>query len=668
MKKLLLGAGLILLSACGSPSTPAPTTTPTSPTTPADAPPDATVSKEFIFNKRQTRAVLASLNLQPLDTVDLGNRLRVVLSVTRAKSGKNIGQKRASAVFIWGNQTVNLSGAYILGLGKTGELGTLTAYNGKMNLAVTYPDYQAKVTKNTPYSTELGELCARLTFNLKAGAQVWSSNTPVEVCEGQATRAQEEAQVSKAASKLLYTYQSLARSRVTFTRLSSQASAAPTPADVLKLLGLPAQTKITTQDTMSFISPIYYAPGGVLIKEAQGFMNLDLVMHRFYRDIKVYRVRLSDERERIVLLGWNSFGVAGVQFMRFYPPDGSPDPAYGAAKTYPSLWRDGGSVVGTVQVGPHDPAATITGRYAVRPGATCEAGVNVTLDKQLQYDQTFLADKGQSITQFTIEAMPDEGQDVIVDYALTISYGGQSKTYTGVVCDILTPPPPPPPPSVDDVSAYPYFYSDPRYSEPPAGGGVSLSGFDGDIPMWGYTGTMTASGTYTIENAPECGASSRATLSTGNLVYEVLDYVEMAGFGLAVPPAGLENLTASSRLVYTVTLTGKDGPRTMQGARCIDWTDPPPPPDPVGPWQPQEVMQDGSIRIFGTSPSPNSWNFRSGTFYWVENGQASLLPHENRDGYQPSQPGLWTYNLNSSLILVYPPAGSDGSGRLEIRP
>ncbi|MEA1146370.1 hypothetical protein, partial [Klebsiella pneumoniae] len=61
--------------------------------------------------------------------------------------------------------------------------------------------------------------------------------------------------------------------------------------------------------------------------------------------------------------------------------------------------------------------------------------------------------------------------------------------------------------------------------------------------MWGYTGTMQASGTYTIENAPECGAATRTSISTGNLVYEVLDYVEMVGFGLAVPPDGLENLT-----------------------------------------------------------------------------------------------------------------------------
>ena len=78
---------------------------------------------------------------------------------------------------------------------------------------------------------------------------------------------------------------------------------------------------------------------------------------------------------------------------------------------------------------------------------------------------------------------------------------------------------------------------------------------------------MQASGTYTIENAPECGASSRATLSSGNLVYEVLDYVEMAGFGLGVlqigflyvameagMPPGLASLVLQSSAPFTVVL------------------------------------------------------------------------------------------------------------------
>lgn len=583
MKKLLLMAGFTaaLLSACGSPAPPTQTEPPpSSSTSPADAPADATVSQEFTFDRKTSGVVMQSLGLQPLDAVDLGNRLRVVLSVTQAKSGANAGKKRASAVFIWGNQQVKLTGNYILGLSRAGEEGTLTSTNGKMNLGVTYPDYQAKVSKNTSYSADPNALCATLTFNLKADVNAWDSNLPVRVCERRSSRQVEDDALMQAADGTFYRVDSIGISKVKFIRLSSEAQKkALTTDDIRRYLNLPNYIPIRLPEQNDFW--VYFADEPALrndTKQVKKAVAVLKTMYRFYGyNARAFAIRETPERERIVFVGWNNLGIAGVEMWRFMPPDGLGNPGYERAQTYPALWRDGGSVVGYVQVGLHDPQATVTGRYAVRSATTCTAGVNVTLDKALTFDQRFpVENNGLTSTQFTFEPMPNTGQDVVIDYAVTVNLNGLSKTYTGVACDILTPPPPAPPPSVNDVQLYPWFERNPNITTIDGRhevADISIDRFDGSIPFWNYAGSMTASGTYRIENAPECGAATRTTLSSGNLTYQVEDYVEMVGFGLSVPGEQLANITPTSRLVYSVTVTGQDGPRVIEGARCVNWTD-----------------------------------------------------------------------------------------------
>lgn len=574
MKKTVLGGILALsvaLASCGGPTTPNPSGG-TAPAPVLDAPEDATATREFVFSKRQTRAALQSLNLGPQEAVDLGERLRVVLTVSRAKSGANIGKKKATATFIWGNQTVNLSGTYTLGVGRFGTTGALRAADGKLALAVKFPDFQAKSSKSTAYVPDTGEMCARLTFNLGAGTAAWSSNTPVEVCEGTSARDAEKVTLEAFSRGLRYRYQSEGVARWTFARLSDQpAEKLPTDAELLTLLNLPTSSKVTRETLMAFLSRMYM--GGGSYKETMQYLKLKNQFDIHYSETTVYHVGMNDNRQLIFILGRNSYGLAGLWTYRFHAPE--PDPAYSAAKTYPYLGRYGGSVIGEVQIGPHAAGATVTGRYALRRTSTCSAGAGVTLDKALIQTYVFEPDsRGLTSTKFEIEAVPDDGEDVVMDYAITVAHGGQSKTYTGFKCDIK--PPPPPPASVQDVEVSANFERSPylttedgrhEYAD------LWLGHFDGPTPAWGGQGSQTASGTYRIENAPECGAQGRETLASGPLVFSAHNYVEWYGYSLEVPHRALERITPHSRFVYGVTVTGLDGTRVIEGARCVDWTD-----------------------------------------------------------------------------------------------
>lgn len=585
MKKTVLGGILALslaLASCGGPTTPAPGTGTTpkpapAPGTVADAPEDATAAREYVFSKRQTRAALQSLGLGQLDAVDLGERLRVVLTVNRAKSGANIGKKKATATFIWGNQTVNLAGTYTLGVGAFGSTGALKATDGKLALAVKSPDFQAKASKSTAYVPDTGLLCARLTFNLGAGPSAWSSNSPVEVCEGVSERNAEEKALTTFSKGLRYTEGSLAGSPWTFGRISDQGAAEmPAPAVLLAARGLPAYTTVKTETFREFVYN-HLSIYEMTSKERRAWTGFLQQFNIYYKESKVYRIRLSDERELVYLLGRNSSGVSGVWAYRFHDADGQGDPAYSGAQTYPYVGRYGGSLLGEVQIGPHAAGATVTGRYALRQSGTCSAGAGVTLDKELIQTDVFDYENGLASTKFEIEATPDDGQDVVLDYALTVTYGGQSKTYTGFFCDIK--PPPPPAPSVQDVEVGAWFDRSPNMTTEDGRherAEIWLSRFDGPAPeSWGvsWPHTQTAGGTYRIENAPECGAEQAQVLSSGPLTLQVHDYVEMVGYSLALPSEALNNITPHSRFVYSVTVSGSDGTRTIDGARCVRWED-----------------------------------------------------------------------------------------------
>lgn len=580
MQKRFLGlAALTLaLASCGGPTTPAPSTgtTPTPQPAPAPAAEDATASREYVFTKRQTRAALQSLGLSPLDTVDLGERLRVVLTVTRAKSGANIGKKKATATFIWGNKEVALSGTYTLGVGAFGTSGALKATDGKLALAVKSPDFQAKAGRSTAYVPDSGPLCARLTFNLGAGTSAWSSNAPVEVCEGVNERNAEQKALETFSKGLLYRYQSDGGSAWTFARLSDQpADKLPTGAEVVAARGLPSYTTVKTEKLGQFFYNWNYGTPGLDGKTVKRQNALYRQFDIYFKEAQVYRIHLSDTRELIYILGRNSYGVSGLWAYRFHAPDGKPDPGYAAANTYPYLSRYGGSLVGEVQIGPHAAGATVTGRYAIRQSSTCSAGVGVTLDKELIKTHVFDPEpNGLTSTNFEIEATPDPETDVVMDYALTVSYGGQSKTYTGFVCDIT--PPPPPPPSVNDVRLFPSFERSPNLTTEDGNheyASLWLSGFDGPTPAWGGEGSQTASGTYRIEDAPECGAESAALLASGPLDFYAHNYVEMYGYSLEVPHSALAGIGPHSRFSYSVTITGGDGHRTIEGAKCVSWED-----------------------------------------------------------------------------------------------
>lgn len=572
MKKTVLGGILALsvaLASCGGPTTPAPSTGTTPKPAPApgpgpvaDAPEDATAAREFVFSKRQTRALAQSLSLGPLDAVDLGERLRVVLTVSRAKSGANIGKKKATATFIWGNQSVNLAGTYTLGVGAFGSTGALKATDGKLALAVKSPDFQAKAGRSTAYVEDTGEMCARLTFNLSAGSNAWSSNTPVEVCEGTGTRDAEEKALTTFSRGLLYTDGggSLAGSPWTFERVSEQpADRMPTAAELLAARGLPAYITVKTETFREFVYN-HLSIYEMTSKERRAWEGFLRQFEIYYREVQVYRIRIADDRELVYVLGRNSSGLSGMSALRF--TDGSEEGGAPDVQLYPSLGRYGGSLFGSVEIGPHVVGATVSGRYALRQSSTCSAGAGVTLDRALIPAQVVEFGNGLASTRFEIEAIPEPETTMVMDYALTVTASGKSQTYTGFSCSNYVPSEPEPSSLPPAPATLAESMMDSRLVAE-----VSPNGdrqYHAEVVVLPPIGA-TVSGSYVIRDMAECGSYGRQTYFQG--VYALSEPAWFPDAYMLTAQTG-PVVGAGAGMVYDVTAQHGGESRRWEGYTC----------------------------------------------------------------------------------------------------
>lgn len=450
MKKTVLGGILALslaLGACGGGGTTTPqpdtdtqppvTDTP-APALPADAPQDATASREFELTAQQARAAVQGLGLT--EQADLGERLRVVLSVSRSRTGTNAGKKRASAVFIWGS-SAKLAGTYALTLTDAGQTAPLKSSEGKLELAASGVDFQDKATKNTAYHVNTGLQCARLTIASASGEANYSTAAPLEVCE---STTDQDAEQKFLLSKLptTYTYLSDGSDQWKFKRLSSlPAPALPTNAEVAAAFGLPTFTAVSRVSGDDFFRDLntYYVqtnPAAATDKMRQQYGAFPKHMRDTFEEWAVYRVQATETREIIYVAGRNGYGVSGVWATRFHSGAGNaPNPAYATASTSGKLTVEGSGVSAVVEVGPVAPQASTVARSNLRRADTCAPGSGPYTATMQQASSTPQAD-GRVSLKFSSPATvaPGSGTFAVLDYQITVTYNGASKVYTGSAC------------------------------------------------------------------------------------------------------------------------------------------------------------------------------------------------------------------------------------------
>lgn len=600
MKKQFLGALALslALASCGGgtpPTTgakPAPTPQPAPAPSPiADLPDDATAAREFLFSKRQSRQLAQALSLSPQDTVELGDRLRVVLTVNRAKSGQNIGRKKASAVLIWGNQTVPIKGNVTLGLGLAGESRALKTTAGKVALEVERPNFQDKFTKSTGFVDDTGRMCARFAFDLAAAGQVFSAPAPVEVCEGDTERDAAQVALEKFSKGLPYSYQSAGSAAWTFTRWDGE-KALPTPAQFLPLAGLPADALVTVQTLPQFFAPLVTpsAPTERATTIAAQYSTLERQFSAYYRETRVYRVRVSEDREALYVLGLNNWGVSGLHTLRFATsPIPDPRPTLAGARVGSGGNSYGGILYGSVTT--DAPIGTeISGSYSARQTATCAAGPSPAYNLPLTPTSYAEAPSGVATTFLSFQDREDVGQDWVYDYRVTLTYKGETRTVTGFTCLASGATEPPPidytvrtldEMTTDQTERFSTFLA---FEEYPQETYADLLVFD--IPN-----DATISGTYRIANTPECGGvAGTGPQASGPLalIFEQYQYSAVADFRADVP-AGVSD---GSGFFWTVTAQHQGKTRTLSGLSCHETLDPatfppddgggPPPPPPPG--------------------------------------------------------------------------------------
>lgn len=218
-KKLLLLplAAALLLASCGGTSTPTPTTPPTTTTTDELLTSDgtATAARSFVlsaFKPGSAGAGLGAQSLQQQDTANLSERLRVVLSVERIKTGASAGQRRATVRVIWATPGVKLAGPLSLTLTDQQSRQTLRTKSSKLALSVTGSDFQTSKTLSTSSILRGNNLCARVGFTLTAssGPVFDTVAAPLEVCEDEAALDTTIKALTTAAAKAMNTRTSTA--------------------------------------------------------------------------------------------------------------------------------------------------------------------------------------------------------------------------------------------------------------------------------------------------------------------------------------------------------------------------------------------------------------------------------------------------------------------------
>lgn len=357
-------SSILLLASCGGSPAPKPNPTPgnngggNTPVTGGTIarPEGSTAANEFIITGVRAAALAQALGvdmgqaqnvmarkstLQAQATTD---EMRVLLAVTRAKTGDNAGKKRAVATFVWGNDQEKIvpldadTKSVILDIYPQSAPALYQRYQGDLNMAVTYPDFQAKTTRNGVYMNDSGPMCAKLSFNFKSAAMadpapagytpLVFNNTasPLEVCEGVTERNAEKVALEKAADGLMYDYQSLGASPFTFTSKDNLTALPTNAATLAAAVGTSAIATVTLSTLADFFAPLTVLPAGdsttwtpeqkANAARARKYASLQKQFGYYYRATQVYTVQGAG-RDEIYLLGLNGWGVGGLKVLRF---------------------------------------------------------------------------------------------------------------------------------------------------------------------------------------------------------------------------------------------------------------------------------------------------------------------------------------------------------------
>lgn len=358
LSALFLTASLVLAS-CGGGTTPVVDDGDTTPVTGGTIakPAGSTAANEFIITGIRAKALAQSLG------VDFGSaqsvmarsggmasqattdEMRVLLAVTLSKSGSTAGKKRAVATFVWGNDQEKIIPIDATTKGVTLDIypqstpAQYQRYEGNLDLKVSYPDFQAKTTRSGAYITDTGAMCAKLSFNFitKENAATPTAgytplvfnNTaaPLEVCEGTTERNAEKVALEKASNNLMFTSGSVGAAPYTFASKDGVTALPTDAAGLAAAVGTSASAAVTIQTLADFFAPLTALPAGDKAtwtpeQKAQATLaNKHLALQKqfgyYYREAKVYTVITSANREDVVILGLNGWGVGGLKTIRF---------------------------------------------------------------------------------------------------------------------------------------------------------------------------------------------------------------------------------------------------------------------------------------------------------------------------------------------------------------
>lgn len=363
---LALSGALALASCGGGTDTPKPdtgtkpapapeTTTPVTGGTIAK-PADATAANEFIISGVRAQALAQSLGVDvgsaqavsartgSLSAQAVDDEMRVLLSVTRAKSGDNAGKKRATATFVWGNGKEKIipinkdTDAVTLDIYPQAAPNDYKRYTGTLGMEVKYPDFQDKTTRSGSYVADTGAMCAKLSFNFTTAEASVSgspytpllfnnSSSPLEVCEGVSERNAEKVALEKYSDGLMYQEGSVGAAPFTFTSKDGVTALPTDAASLAAALGTDAGATVTVSTLAEFFAPLTVLPAGESstwtpeqkadAALARKYASLQKQYGYYYRDVKVYTIATSASREDVFLVGLNGWGVGGLKTIRF---------------------------------------------------------------------------------------------------------------------------------------------------------------------------------------------------------------------------------------------------------------------------------------------------------------------------------------------------------------
>lgn len=318
-------------------------------------PADATAANEFIITGVRAKALAQSLGIKTaaasggLKAQATEDEMRVLLAITRSKSGTNVGKKKAVATFVWGNGqekvlplgTTKEQPGVTLDIYPQGNEAAKTTYTGSLNLEVTYPDFQDKTTRSGPYVNDTGTQCARLTFDLTTAPNSGdttgyvpllfnNASSALEVCEGISERNAERVALEKNSAGLLYNYRSQAAAKFSFLKFE-ELTAMPDEARVRAAVSAPADAEVVQMSLDDWFAPLIELPAGdsenwtaeekARAATARKYQTLKKQYGYYYREARVYLVKTSSERTDILILGLNGWGVGGLQTVQFPAPD-----------------------------------------------------------------------------------------------------------------------------------------------------------------------------------------------------------------------------------------------------------------------------------------------------------------------------------------------------------